>query len=86
MSNRRETDWELVKIIYDDICRLLTLKQYLAWTKGVARGGSYEERLDRVGKVTKNKRILKLAKAALFEIQGPAWRGLEDDINHMWEG
>ena len=70
---KREVNWKLVKVLYDDVCGLLTFKQYVKWTMdadGHALGGTYWERFARLPKVTKSKRILKLARAATYEITG----------------
>lgn len=66
-------NWGLVKVLYDDICAKLTFKQYVKWTttpSGISRGLNYADRFRTLGTVTANKRLLKLASAALYEIEG----------------
>jgi hypothetical protein len=73
LQREREVNWGLVRILYNDIAKELTLKQYNKWTtdsNGQAGDGSYWYRFNRLAKVTKNKKLLKKAKAAMYEITG----------------
>lgn len=69
----REVNWPLVRTIYDDICSELTWKQYNKWLflpSGESRYLNYYARFARLSTVTANRKLLKKARAAMFEISG----------------